>query len=487
MAIIEFQEDIDALGGLWPGGRAPRLFPMDPARYQRLFRDGLPDRNYRSLEKLRKRLPRDAFGAVFASLDHLLRYSASLFPGFRNLYGEFVNEEWLALVDYHKAFHRDHVVHQPQVALVVRRLLGEIRFDCDRHPLAIAFTEAPWTPYPPDERRVTLHQLAAYTLAKGEAATTYLDDYARELGVDPRWLEPETDACYWFWYGVIYNAAVTAALFHDIGYPLQFLHQVTHKVRDGRFADLIQGGDVRRIDELFDDPLCLMPFRGYRSSRRIALSHTVAPEVVQVMGRALRGSHGLPGALTFLHLNHEVMDLREPRRNARGRLTMELAALAIVMHDMEPIFRHGGEARIRPAWPGQPLTPRYPHLRVAFHRDPVSFVVALADQIQNFGRFHARFTHEEVEKTDAETKTQTKVILPVLNLEHQVKRSRLEYDPEGREMTITSLYDRKNLGTMLQQLHVWGPGEEVNGFHPHVGFLDYRGLFDRITLRADTL
>ena len=38
-------------------------------------------------------------------------------------------------------------------------------------------------------------------------------------------------------------------------------------------------------------------------------------------------------------------------------------------------------------------------MRVSFRRDPVSFVVALADQIQNYGRFSATFDPARYLKT----------------------------------------------------------------------------------------
>ncbi|MDG4550616.1 MAG: hypothetical protein P9F19_15290 [Candidatus Contendobacter sp.] len=470
MPTIELRQDTRTLARLWPGGRPPALFPIDPARYYALFPGNPAERVNASLKQIRKRLPANAFGDVLCSLDWLLRYSARLFPGFASVCGEFVNEDWLALVDYHKNFHRDHIVHQGQTAVVVQTLLDGLKLDCDRHLLAQAYRDAWWTPLPERGCYVTLRELAAYCLALGEDGSSYLMDYARELGVQPQWLEPRTPGCFWFWREVVYNAAVTAALYHDIGYPVQFLRGITRKVNRSRFTDLIQGGEVERVYELFDDPLCLMPFRGYRSNRRIGRSHAATPDINQAIGRALRESHGLPGGLTFLYLNHEVMDVRSERRNATGRLTIELAALAIVMHDMQRIYL--GE-EVKREWTGQPLTPRRPHMRVAFRRDPVSFVLGVADQIQSYGRFHANFRSED-----------DKVML---TLDQQVEGCRLEYEPSGEQLDIVYRYDKAHSGACLRQKVEWGPDEEADAFDPRLGFLDYAGLFDRIALGVERI
>ena len=190
------------------------------------------------------------------------------------LAGILLNEEWLALVHYHKAFHRDHIVHQAQEGIVVKKLLEQVSLSAVDHPLAKACRDAEWSGVRSSEELVTVQQLAAYVLALGDEGTTYLYSYARDLGVPEERLIPCTPACYWFWYPIIYNAAVTAALYHDIGYPVQFLQTVSRKIDDSRFTAIVRGGDPGRVYELFDDPLCLMPFRGYRSSRKIGLSHS---------------------------------------------------------------------------------------------------------------------------------------------------------------------------------------------------------------------
>jgi hypothetical protein len=226
MLKLEFREDITAAAELWPGGQAPQLLQVDPAKFQALYDAGLARTNQTSLRQLKRRLTPTTFSAVQQALALLLRYGDRLFPSFRAIYGELLNEEWLSLVDYHKPFHRDHIIHQTQEALVVKRLLGELLLSCANHHLARECRDANWTRLGAYCGSVSLRQLTAYLLARGDDDTRYLYDYATDLGVDRSLLTPGTSACYWFWYLVVYNAAVTAALYHDIGYPIQFLYTV---------------------------------------------------------------------------------------------------------------------------------------------------------------------------------------------------------------------------------------------------------------------
>lgn len=57
--------------------------------------------------------------------------------------------------------------------------------------------------------------------------------------------------------------------------------------------------------------------------------------------------------------------------------------MAILMHDMQKVFK--GDGKHGPM-------PEHPHLQVSFRQDPLSFLVTLVDQIQDFGRPDARFT-----------------------------------------------------------------------------------------------
>lgn len=461
MKSIVLEKDMKSVWTLWQRGGVPKLFPVSPHRVLSLFENGILEHNKKCVSELKKRLPRDNYFDTVNSIRLLLHYGDFVFPGFRCVYGEFVTEEWLGLVDYHKDFHRDHVVHQAQVGLVVKRLLTELVFD-ESHPLFPAYWCCRRSAAGVPAAQASLLDLAAHVLARGGPDVQYLYDFADELGIPRGRIEPCTPRSFWFWRGVIYDAAIIAGLFHDIGYPLSFLRTVSSKVEDGGFRGLLLGADAEAILDLFDDPLCLMPFRGYRSGRRRSLSHTLQPGLEKTMATALSHSHGLPGALTFLHLNHKVMDPARMTDSLRGRLVMEVAALAMTMHDMPKLYwpRSGKQKQPTPAWP---------YMRVAFDRDPVSFILTLADELQCYGRFNAIF---ELNVDDN----------PVLTCEQVVQYVRLEHEKDN--LTITFAFRRKN---WKARLYTEKDNDElmVSHFDPRRGYLDYTSLFNGIRLQTE--
>lgn len=467
MKPLEFKLDLIGLAGLWPGGQAPRLFSIAPYKLAALYQSGEPNKNVKTLRKMERRTPREDYGSLISSLRMLLRYGDRIFPGFRCVYGEFVTEEWLALIDCHKDFHRDHVVHQAQVALVVKRLLTELTFPYD-HPLVREWRDQSRVPEN-CEAPVTLLDLSAHVVARGGGAVRYLYDFAGEIGVPELLIKPNTLQAQSFWRGVIYDAAVAGALFHDIGYPLSFLEKIGGAIGKSGFRGMLLSGDVDAVWRLFDDPLCLMPFRGYRSARRVAMSHAFQKEAAADMAAALMQSHGLPGALTFLYLNHQIMDLtRSSGSSARGRLVMEMAALGMTMHDMGRIYFSGKTDVVGGGH--APRTPTRPHMRVSFQRDPVSFVMSLADELQSFGRFNSKFEHDG--RGD-----------PVLRYTQPIEQVRLESG--GGTLKIVFGFKPASAFARLYTDDDENPKTMARCFDPNFGFIDYAPLFDKVELSTE--
>ena len=75
--------------------------------------------------ELRQRVPRETYGNLLAATSLTWRASTGHFPAYRFHVGEFLNDEWLALVDWHKPFHRDHMVHQTMTYYVARSILDQ--------------------------------------------------------------------------------------------------------------------------------------------------------------------------------------------------------------------------------------------------------------------------------------------------------------------------------------------------------------------------
>ena len=476
MSVLAFRRSIPKLAGLWPGAIAPQLFPIAPDMIRQLYTEHSPIDNAESLLLLKERVPEPAFWNIIGCLRMQLRYADNVFPGFRCVYGQFVNDEWLALIDYHKTFHRDHVVHQTQVAVVAQALMKDVKLPSDRR-LTTEYYD--WCDRTFDDcaahprKKVCLLDLAAYVVARGEPQVKYLHHFAAAIGIPPERTRKKTDQAFQFWREVIYDATIVAGLFHDIGYPLSFLREISDSLAKGQFRGLLASNNVDQIWRLFDDPLCLMPFRGYRSARQVALSHTMKDEIDQALSLALQKSHGLPGALTFLYLNDKVMDLRRKDEFARGRLVVEVAALAIVMHDMGKYIywdkKNGGRKH----------APRRPYMRVAFDKDPVSFFVTLADEMQAFGRYNVEFGRKE------ETYREKMIYNPVIRFKEPVEQVKIDW---GNPKNVTITYGFKREHAFARYINDGDKGlpeKQHEIFDPDLGYLDYSTIFDKITVDTE--
>jgi hypothetical protein len=98
---------------------------------------------------------------------------------------------------------------------------------------------------------------------------------------------------------------------------------------------------------------------------------------------ALTLTHGLPGALGFLHLNDCIRRFPTGRESPLHLLCIEWVAAAIMMHDMSKLYWGVNRSRSE--------VPENPYLGLDFDRDPLSALVTLVDVIQDFERPAATF------------------------------------------------------------------------------------------------
>jgi hypothetical protein len=209
----------------------------------------------------------------------------------------------------------------------------------------------------------------------------YLRDYANHLGafdgVPERWKSS-------VWAAMFDEAVFLATMYHDIGYPWQFVQAVANQLSDHTPLPMTpMQMEVHELYAAYGARLFCYPFQGYNApSATQPLAWRQRTEKLLASGFAQ--THGLPGALAFLYLNDILRDYPEsPTAHARGVFCLEWAALAILMHDLQKLYWGNGDA-------GPP--PENPQLRVRFQRDPLSFVLTLVDQIEDFCRPNSRFT-----------------------------------------------------------------------------------------------
>ena len=490
MDLPPFREDFIGLENLWQS-QPPRLFRINPHKCHRFFNDRRTTKDNKVWRVIQGRVSSREYRRITQSLQCMIRYSQRLFPAFICMLDEFVNEEWLSLIDIgHKAFHRDHIVHQPQVALVLKRLFDEVRFDPSNNIYAARMYDCFYSDFPYRYWRksgcgkplISLLDITAFMLAEGSRELDYLYHFAESLGI-PReslMIDGKTSRYnlkkFMIWRQIAYNAGITAALYHDIGYPVQFLSTLEKAVNHSSFGNLLANLNAGGVSRYFDSNLCLIPFKAYSYGGSFPFPHNVYSDYEQGLGEALRDTHGLPGALTFLYLNNEVREFEMHRENLYGLLTMEIAALAIVMHDMLKIYGSAAQVKTKKGICTYTMSSKRPYMRLSFSKDPLSFLLTLADQIQAYGRANSIFDVMDFCRTSDAV---------LMQMEERITETRIRWDPEELSLKITYCFGKQSPLARVQQVREFNPKTEAEYYDPFTGYLDYSDLFSKVALGVE--
>ena len=318
-----------------------------------------------AFRELRRRVSGEYYWRTYPVQAQALDYSQISFPAYRFILPEVLADDWLAIVDWHK-FHRDHVLHQPLTAYVVQKLLKE-----ERDPSELFLLS--------DGR--CLLDACIDEILKWDG-TSYLKSFLLGIGVQESepWLNKNDPAGRVLWKSLFLEAAYLAAMFHDMGYPWQYVYLLSNKLEYAGYQPDSPTSDAERLVKDFGDRLLYCPLNGYRILDRNAPS-TWHQRLVDLTARALRRTHGFPGAIGFLYLNDVLRDYPADWTHPIRQFCVEWAAMAIMMHDMPAIY--WGEKTSTP--------PDNSHMRLRFEVDPLSCVIALADVLQDFSRPVANF------------------------------------------------------------------------------------------------
>lgn len=356
-SLSDYQSGISAGMYAPPEALCPPYYEVDPVLYRKLGTAGRRgDDLRRAMEELRKRTGPEYFDNAYPLQARTLDYSARSFPAYRFILPEVMTEDWLAIVDWGK-FHRDHVLHQPLCGYIVLKLLG------------------PDGPVLPCGK--TLLDVCVDRILSSDG-TAYVREFLSKSGFqDSRILGAQNPTALGVWRAFFREAAYVAAVFHDLGYPWHYAERM-HANLDGMNAPAIkQNRSASQVLELFGHRLVFHALQGYQTQDSPCPS-TWRERVTRIVDRALAKTHGLPGALGFLHLNDCVRRYPHPAQLPLKLLCVEWAAVAIMMHDMVDIY-WGDKAN-------DTGVPENPFLRLSFDKDPLSAIVTLADVIQEFSR-----------------------------------------------------------------------------------------------------
>lgn len=308
------------------------------------------------LSELESRMSEDYFRKVFLAQTQVMYYASVGYPTYSLIMAEDLAEDWLATVDFHKKFARDHSLHQPLTAYVVAELLGY-----GNPKLALKI---------PGHSNDLLTFCTNSIFDKGD----YLLDYARDIGIPERLLEGD-NLSRRYWMDLFYQTAILSALFHDMGYPWQYLERIGYTL--GKSANALNPSiaSLPLIMERYKDRLVLLPFRQYHKPRHGQPSF-VLKEMEEKVMKAMVQTHGLPGGIAFLELNDKIRVYPPMLPSiARHDFSIEWAAMGIVMHDMVSQHKDDGT------------------LCIDFSKDPLSSIVTLADYLEEFQRPNVEFVN----------------------------------------------------------------------------------------------
>lgn len=443
----------------------------------------------KTLAQLKDRLPVFVYNRILSAILLQYRYSLWVFPSFISHIQEFLNEEWLALFDFHKAFHRDHIYHQPQVAEIARRVMTGIKYSIDETEIIPEFIinesedliELLNDMGFGGKGRFSLLEIASLYLAWPSRKNAYLHSFCRDLKI-PNYMfiykKGQSPFPFHYWKKVIYDAVITAALYHDIGYPFQFQSTISGGLNPLTLAELQNPQDTKALYEGYTNHLFMRALAGYRDFSHYPVPFHHEMGIYQIFHDAFFETHGLPGALTFLYLNDKLRDHTKKWERPSGILTLEMAATAILMHDMQKLYAETDNANSYPPV-SYYLKPRHPELRLPFRSDPVSYIVTLADLIQDYSRVN-------IQPGGPPAKGMKQAQRPLkLNSEFRVNKTNVHFDDKNLCLTITYFFDKNFPHAMRQQTIDFNKKIMAQFFESQNGFLDHGGLFRDFKLKAE--
>lgn len=388
-----------------------------------------------ALKRLKKQTSIDYYQQIQTAQTDAQRFAINVFPPYKLLLPEVLMDDWLSIMGLHQKGKRDHSLHQPLTAFIVSELLGGgilgqgLVLPSGKtllEELTRMFLDMPGTEY-----------LRAY----------YVDLY-------PGGLPPKGYIRHSWARSIIYHTAIIAALFHDIGYPWQFLNKV------GRNIDLVNRDSVgiqelvgKETSDYIKDRLLASPFYGYSNIPQLRPTSSWEKEVIKLIEDAFQKTHGFPGALAFMHLNDAVRAFIGDNnlKQAECRFIQDWASVGIMMHDM--VWQYYGKNN-------GPDNPRY---KLFIEKDPLSCIIAMADILEEFGRPMAKYSTYK-------RGIVTKFVYPCISTRVEVK---------GRTLEITYKYASKKESVR----HARGRIEEVeNYFRSPYGFIDLSEIgIDHVT------
>lgn len=358
-----------------------------------------------TLEELKKRTTDDYYTKVHKVQVEAQGYARKVFPTYKFIQHDAIIDDWLSTVDFHREKKtRDHSLHQTLTAYIVSKMLGQ---GDPRKGLVLP------------NGKTMLAQCAEQLLM--EPQMEYLRNYLRKT--DPKF-EPFNGNYNEKWAAeVFYEAAFISALFHDMGYPWQYVNGLSNSIKDANYKEV--NGIIMNAEEAckkMNESLLIYPLYGYQEDMVDNPTDEQKEYALSLIRAGLMNTHGMPGAIGFMWLNSYIR--YEAKENlfkeASFRLITDWAAVGIMMHDMPKIYwgnRMGGN-------PDNSL------LKLDSQKDPLSCITSIADILEEFERPKADF-YRVLDKGEKEH--------VAINYDFLCDETNVEFD--GGKMNVTYLYN----------------------------------------------
>lgn len=352
----DFRDNYLQGAALMPTAPLNPLSIVDQVKLSRVIdRDKINARVRTTFNELEKRMGGDYFAEFERVQTRAKEYGSFVFPAYKILFLDVACEDWLSLLDFHKGFSRDHSVHQPLTAYIVCKLLGE-------GDPAKAFQIS----------GISLLDKALDVIMSCPESRYLLDRLAHKDSYSPL-LQGDRE----LWKLVFYQTAIITAMYHDLGYPWQFIERMHDFLKDemllcGRLPE--NSPLVNQYIDAHRDELMFRPFYNYGKGGLTSANINVA-----VFDKFIHKSHGVIGALAYQVYNSQYRSDVNTSTSALIEFCQEWSCLAILMHDMQKAYAQVGT--------------RFPKLD--FNTDPLSYIISLADTLEDFNRPNAKFTTKQ--------------------------------------------------------------------------------------------
>ena len=172
------------------------------------------------LGRMESRVSSEYYSKVEFAQRMAMEYAEKVFPTYKFILPDALIDDWLSTVDMHRDRPtRDHSLHQPLSSYIVAKMLG--------------FGD-PNAGFKIGNGQTLLGKCAK--MLYDEPKLEYLRNYVRTIDPD---FDKKRNLYDLDWAGkVVYEATVVAALFHDMGYPWQYVNRLSNSIAHANYDDV---------------------------------------------------------------------------------------------------------------------------------------------------------------------------------------------------------------------------------------------------------